>query len=86
MYYVNTANVYVGANRAYLDMTGVPAYSSANLAPGRRRVTMAAHGPQTATGIEDLNASEKPMKMMINGQIFILRGEKMYDTTGRLVK
>lgn len=86
LYYVNSDNVKVGEHRAYLDMTGVPAYNGAAPAPGRRRVTMAAHGPQTATGIEDLNASEKPMKMMINGQIFILRGEKMYDTTGRLVK
>jgi hypothetical protein len=86
LYFVNSANVFVGAYRAYLNMLAVPDYNPANLAPGRRRVTMAAHGPQTATGIEDLNASEKPMKMMINGQIFILRGEKMFDTTGRLVK
>jgi len=86
LYVVNSDNVFVGDHRAYLHMDDVPDYSGANLAPGRRRVTMAVHGPQTATGIEDLNASEKPMKMMINGQIFILRGEKMYDTTGRLVK
>lgn len=86
LYFVNSAKVYVGAYRAYLNMLDVPDYNPANHAPGRRRVTMAVHGPQTATGIEDLNASEKPMKMMINGQIFILRGEKMYDTTGRLVK
>ena len=25
-------------------------------------------------------------KVMINGQLFILRGEKMYDVTGKLVK
>jgi hypothetical protein len=25
-------------------------------------------------------------KVLINGQLFILRGEKMYDATGRLVK
>ena len=40
----------------------------------------------TATGIDELNASETPMKVMINGQLFIIRGEKMYDATGRLVK
>ncbi len=88
LYYVNSDNVYVGANRAYLDMTGVPAYSNEpqqGNAP-RRRVVMTVHGEQVATGIDAINAAEAPVKVMINGQIFILRGEKMYDATGRLVK
>ena len=55
-------------------------------APGRRRVTMGVQGEQVVTGVENLNASEQPVKLLINGQIFILRGEKMYDATGRLVK
>ena len=74
---------YIANYRAYIKLGSIVPKSAA---PGRRRVAMAVNGTQTATGIEDLNASEKPMKMMINGQIFILRGEKMYDTTGRLVK
>ena len=87
LYYVNSDNVKVGAHRAYLDMTGVPAYNSGSAsAPGRRRITMEVHGEQVATGIDAINASEKPMKLMIDGQIYILRGEKMYDATGRLVK
>ncbi len=87
LYYVNSNNVYVGANRAYLDMTGVPAYNDqSGSAPGRRRVTMNVHGKEVATGVDAVNASGKPMKVMIDGQLFILRGEKMYDATGRLVK
>ena len=90
LYYVNSNNVYVGANRAYLDMTSVPAYDSNNEpqqgnAP-RRRVTMTVYNEQTTTGIDELNASETPVKMIINGQLFIIRGEKMFDATGRLVK
>lgn len=88
LYYVNSDNVYVGANRAYLDMTGVPAYSNEpqqGNAP-RRRVTMAVHGPQVATGIDALNASDAPVKVLINGQLFIIRGEKMFDAKGQLVK
>ncbi|MBO6306674.1 MAG: chitobiase/beta-hexosaminidase C-terminal domain-containing protein [Paludibacteraceae bacterium] len=88
LYYVNTDNVYVGAHRAYLDMTGVPAYSNEPVqgnAP-RRRVAMAVHGPQVATGIDALNASEAPVKVLINGQLFIIRGEKMFDAKGQLVK
>lgn len=87
LYYVNSDNVYVGANRAYLNMTGVPAYSNEpQQGAPRRRVTMAVYGEQTATGVDAINATDAPVKMMINGQLFILRGEKMYDATGRLVK
>jgi hypothetical protein len=69
-------------------MTGVPAYSNEpqqGNAP-RRRVVMTVHGEQTATGCENINASETPVKMIIDGQLYILRGEKMYDATGKLVK
>lgn len=87
LYYVNSDNVFVGANRAYLNMSAVPAYNSgAASAPGRRRITMGVHGEQTATGMDELNASETPVKVMINGQMYILRGEKIYDATGRMVK
>ncbi len=88
LYYVNSNNVYVGAYRAYLNMGGVPPYSNEpqqGNAP-RRRVAMAVHGPQVATGIDALNASEAPVKVLINGELFILRGKKMYDAKGQLVK
>lgn len=88
LYFVNSANVYVGEHRAYLDMTDVPAYGNEpqqGNAP-RRRVTMAVHGPQVATGIDALNTSDAPAKVLINGQLFIIRGEKMFDAKGQLVK
>ena len=85
LYYVNST-AYVGEHRAYLDMTQVPDYSSANPAPGRRRVTMHTNGTQVATGMDEVGASTTAVKMLMDGQLFILRGEKMYDTTGRLVK
>lgn len=89
LYYVNSDNVYVGAHRAYLNMAAVPAYSNEpqqGNAP-RRRVTMAVYGEQVATGMEGIQPSEiSNQKVLINGQLFILRGEKMYDATGRLVK
>jgi hypothetical protein len=43
-------------------------------------------GEQVATGIDELNASEAPVKVMIDGQLFIIRGEKMYNANGQLVK
>lgn len=76
----------IPANRAYVKLSEIGEVPSSNPAPGRRRVLMNVNGEKNATGFENIEASEKPMKIMINGQIFILRGEKMYDATGRLVK
>jgi hypothetical protein len=55
-------------------------------APGRRRISMSYNGSQVATGIENAEANEAPRKVLINGELFILRGEKMYDAKGQLVK
>lgn len=76
----------VGAERAYLDMSaGVNTVAHAPAA-GRRRVCLTNQEAQVATGMDALNASETPVKMMIDGQLFILRGEKMYNANGQLVK
>ena len=80
-------------HRAYINLTQVPTYAEyeatkqqqQNSAP-RRRVSLEMNGEQVATGCENLNVSDKPVKMIINGQLFILRGEKMYDAKGQLVK
>ena len=37
-------------------------------------------------GFEDVNAEPAPQKVMIDGTIFILRGEKVYTLTGQEVK
>ena len=87
-------NLILNEHRAYIDMTQVPTYAAyqellqqqQNSAPGRRRVTLGTNAEQVATGFDALNADEAPVKMMIDGKLFILRGEKMYDATGRLVK
>lgn len=75
----------VAANRAYVKMDEVGS-ASPSPAPGRRYITMDVQGKNTTTGIGELNASEAPVKMIIDGKMFILRGEKLYDATGRLVK
>ena len=79
------ANTYVGANRAYilLDKIGddyvAPAY-------GRRRVSMSVNTKDEAQGFENLQSGDQPMKVMIDGTLYIIRGEKVFDATGRLVK
>lgn len=74
---------YINNFRAYIKI-GEINYTAPS--PSRRRVAMTVNGEQTATGMDAINATDAPVKMVINGQLFILRGEKMYDTTGRLVK
>lgn len=76
---------YVGANRAYFQISGIPTSAPAH-APGARRVSMGMAGQNTATGVDQVQGDEVPTKMIINGQLFILRGEKMYDAQGKLVK
>ena len=75
------------SERCYININSTePSRTAIPKAPARRRITMNVAGTNVATGIEDIKASEKPMKMMIDGNIYILRGEKLYDATGRLVK
>lgn len=74
----------LAANRAYIKY-GDLVYSTPNPAPGRRvrAIPMQNEG---VTAVENLNADEAPVKMFIDGQMYILRGEHMFDATGRMVK
>ena len=81
---VGDFNMAVG--RAYIDMSEVSANAAAP-APGRRRVGMTdPEAPQTFTGVDATMNDGKPMKMFIDGQLFILRNGQIFDTTGRIVK
>ncbi len=77
----------VGAERAYLDMdAGINTVAHAPAA-GRRRVCLTNNAVDSATGVESIQPSEVSIqKVLINGELFILRGEKMYDAKGQLVK
>ena len=78
------ATAYILSHRAYIHFAGINTSEPAK-APGARRIGISG-APQVATGMDALNTAEAPVKVMIDGQLFILRGEKMYDATGRLVK
>ena len=78
---------YIMQNYSYIVLEDVPDPDSAPaLAPGARRVSMGVAGQNTATGVDQVEGDNVPTKMIINGQLFILRGEKMYDAQGKLVK
>lgn len=76
---------YIANYRAYIQLNQIRP-SEPTLAPGRRRISMSVNDTQTTTGFENAEANEAPRKVLINGELFILRGEKMYDAKGQLVK
>ena len=73
----------VSANRAYIVKSELPAVS--NAAPGRRRLTIGREeGP---TGIEDVVVENKgTRKVMVDGQLYIIRDGKWFDITGQQVR
>lgn len=77
---------YVENYRAYIELNQIDP-SEPTLAPGRRRISMSVNDTQTATGFENVQGDNgQCTKVLINGELFILRGEKMYDAKGQLVK
>jgi hypothetical protein len=72
------------ANRAYIKYSQL-VVSTPNPAPGRR-VRAIPMQNQGTTGVENINASEAPVKTVIDGTMYIIRGEHMFDATGRMVK
>ena len=50
----------------------------------KKNISFHTDSPQ---GVEDLHAdSDKPVKALMDGQIYILRGEHVYDTQGKMVR
>lgn len=78
--HVTTATVSVRANGAYIDLSKVSATASA--APGRR----IAFKDANTTAIEDVEVVNVAEKVMIDGQLYIIRGEHMFNAAGQLVK
>ena len=76
----------VGANRAYVKIDEVPLYR--NIVPSPRHRILGVYGaPSVTTDIDNAYADKvQYTKIIIDGQLYILRGEKMYDITGKLVK
>ena len=71
------------AHKAYIDLDNLP--GGANNAPRRLRFVFSEE--QTATGMENVqNEETKAQKVMIDGVMYIIRGEHMYDAQGQVIK
>ena len=80
-----TKDLTVPANRCYVDLT--EPHAAAAPRAGVRRITFGVNGTNGATGFENIKALDgRVQKVLIDGKIYILRGEKIFDATGRLVK
>ena len=72
--------VTVGAYRAYLNWDAVIAAPAQ--APSARRIRMVIEGKEDQTGMETVTAMPKTTKVLIDGQLFIIREGKRYTLTG----
>lgn len=74
-------NCHLTKNHAYIDVNNVP--SSPNKAPNMaaRRVTL--YNPNAVpTNLNGLNGTVKPMKVLRDGQLYIIRDTKTYNAQG----
>lgn len=77
LYSVNSA-VTIAPNRAYINMSAITPIAPA---PGRIRRVIAVENQ--ATGVESLQPSAVSLeKVLMNGQLFILRDGQLYNVTG----
>ena len=81
---IGTEN-HLDAHRAYVLYNLLTPASPSSFAPGKTVKGMPMHR-DAAQGFENLQSGDAPVKVMIDGTLYILRGEKVYDATGRLVK
>lgn len=75
------------SERCYININSTePSRSYVAPSPVRRRITVNVSETNATTGFGQINSSDVPVKMIIDGKMYILRGEKLFDATGRLVK
>ena len=72
----------VGAYRAYINIGQI---NNVAPAPGMRRMAMPIQRG-TATGIDAIEVGAELKKVVIDGQLYIVRDGRMYDVTGQLVR
>ena len=81
-----STNNHLDAHRAYILYNALTV-STPSPAPGKRVVAMPMQ-KDAATGIDEITNDQLQMtnKVIIDGHLFIIRGEKMYNANGQLVK
>jgi len=89
MYWLCEGNCWLDANRAYIDKEIINAdCTPVSPAPGRRRIVMGANGTEEVTALSEemIVPTASVRKLVIDNQLIIIRGGKMYNAAGALVK
>jgi hypothetical protein len=82
LYLVDNTSVTIASNRAYIDLSGITTLAPA---PGMKRRVIAAENQ--ATGVDKVPSDQvQTTKVLLNGQLFILRGGQLFDATGARVQ
>ena len=72
----------VNANRAYLVMEDVEGGKPVQM-PGRRYIGMGVQGENGTTGLDNIMTTDAPAKVIINGQLIIIRNGEKYNVQGQ---
>ena len=76
------SNCKVPANRAYIvldEISTEPTPAPVN----RRRISMSVHGENGTTGLDNIMTTDAPAKVIVNGQLIIIRGGVKYNVQGQ---
>lgn len=80
-FWTATAENYLNAYRAYIMPSSIPTTEPAEI-PGRRRIAMGAAGENEATGLDNITTTDTPVKVIVNGQLIIIREGVKYNVQG----
>lgn len=84
---INQGGTMLNSERCYININSTePSRRVVAPALGLKRLNMCISGTNVTTGLNALNVSDKLTKVIIDGQLYILREGKLYDLTGRMVK
>ncbi len=81
-FWTATAENYLNAYRAYIVPSSIPTTEPAEI-PGRRRIAMGAAGENEATGLDNITTTNAPVKVLVNGQLIIIREGVKYNVQGQ---
>ncbi len=81
--YTSTAEQYADPNRAYIDLSKVPAKAPVSQ---RRRITLDIQAPATPTAVDETMVNQKQTKVIRNGVFYIENNGVLYNAQGQIVK
>lgn len=85
---IQSVELYDATTQQYYDLLSEPYSFTTARGNNNNRFTLYVSvarkkTPQVATDIDNLSESERPRKLLMNGNVYILRGNKVYDITGK---